>query len=372
MHYNIIISGAGMAGMSLAIALQEAGLSTVLIEKSFPKSDERTTAINYATKIFFEKYKIWRLIEQESQPILDIFTVEGKSTSYLHYDHSVISNNPMGYVTKNHLIKKALNSFGVKKILPSTYKNINNYSDKVELELTNNEKLTADLFICAEGKNSEIYDLLNIKRIVKSYHQSCIICNVEHLEDHQSTAQERFYPSGPFALLPIKGNFFSSLIWTSDTSMAQDLIKLPQDKFIQEINKYCNFHITKIISNIQSYPLSISLSRRYYKNRILLMGDAMHSIHPVAGQGFNLIIRNIESFITQIKKYGPNEMALKKFSQNRVLDNLLMAGATHSLIKLFSNDSKILTPIRKLGLSIVQELPFLKRKLINYATGKNN
>ncbi|MBQ4874549.1 MAG: FAD-dependent monooxygenase [Rickettsiaceae bacterium H1] len=371
MHYDVIISGAGMAGMTLAVAFKACGFSVTVIEKSPPKFDERTTALNHLTKKFFQKYKIWEFIENHIQPISDIFTVEGKSTSYLHYDHRISGNDPMGYVVKNRAIKKALDSFKVEKLSPLTYEKINNYGNRVELTLSNDKKLSADLFVCAEGKNSHIYELLGIKRIIRKYNQSCVICNVEHIENHQAIAQERFYPTGPFALLPMKGDFFSSLIWTAETEMAENLIKLSKNELIREINKHCNFHITKIISNIQLYPINISLARKYYKNRILLMGDVMQSIHPVAGQGFNLIIRNIENLITQIGKYAITKKALQKFSQDRIIDNLLMAGTTHSLVKLFSNNNKMLKTIRSTGLTILQELPFIKRKLVNYAMGKN-
>lgn len=370
MHYDIIISGAGMAGMSLAIALKANNHSVAVIEKSIPTSDERTTALNHGTKLFFKEYKVWDLIEDESQSISDIFTVEGLSTSYLHYDHKILGDDPMGYVVKNCAIKAALDSFEVNKLSPITYTQIIDLGDKVEISLNDGQTITTDLFICAEGKQSSIYELFDIKRISREYKQSCIVCNVEHLEDHQGAAQERFYATGPFALLPMQGRFFSSLVWTAETVMAERLMESSSDEFIQAINRHCNFHVTKVISKIQTYPMSMTLSRRYYKGRILLMGDAMQSIHPVAGQGFNLIVRNIESLVLNLNKHGVTEEALRQFSHNRVIDNLFMAGVTHSLIKLFSNNSKVLKVIRSFGLSMIEELPFIKRRLIKYASGE--
>ncbi len=358
-----------MAGMISAIALKALNLSILVIEKSASESDERSTALNYATKIFFDQYKIWPLLENEAQPILDIFTVEGKSTNYLHYDHRMNNSKPMGYVIKNKIIKAALDSFKVNKLSPITYDKINCYDDKVELYLTNGKKITADLFICAEGKFSEIYNILNIKCIKKEYNQTSIVCNVEHLEDHSGTAQERFYSTGPFALLPMKGAFYSSLIWTAESNFAKKLLQLSQKDFLQTINKYCNFHITKIVSKVHSYPISVQIARRYYKDRVLLIGDTMQSIHPVAGQGFNLAVHNIESFVKHIKKYGINSTALKNFSYDRIIDNLLMTGTTHSIVKLFSNENKLLKLVRNTGLAVIQELPFIKQKLIHYATG---
>ena len=371
MHYDVVISGAGMAGMSLAIALQAYGYSVVIIEKYPAKMDERTTAVNHATKLFFEQYKIWSLLEDYAQPILDIFTMEGKSSTYLHYDYKVNhDNHPMGYVIKNRHIKEALASFKIKKLFPITYKHISNNNNGVEITLENQEKITAKLLVIAEGRNSKIYDLFNIKRISKDYHQNSIICNIEHLEDHQGMAQERFYPSGPFALLPMQGKYFSSLIWTANTDLAKELVQLPPMEFTQAINQHCNFHITKIVSDIQSYPLSLSLSRRYYKNRLLLIGDTMQNIHPVAGQGFNLIVANIQGLVDNIKKYNINEKALQSFALSRLKDNLMMAGATHGLVRLFSNDNKILKKMRNIGLGCVQELSFIKRQLVNHATGR--
>lgn len=371
MRYDIVISGAGMSGMILAISLKSIGYSLVIIEKNEPRHDERTTAINHATKIFFDQYKIWNLIEEHAQPILDIFTTEGKSPLYLHYDYRDNGTEPMGYVIKNSIIKKALSSFNIQILSPTTYTNIINHETGVEITLQDNQKLTADLFICAEGKNSNIYELLNIKRISKPYNQMSIICNVEHLENHYSSAQERFYPSGPFALLPMKGDFYSSLVWTAKTNIAQQLMRLSRGKFIEEINQHCNLHITKVISEIQYYPLSINLSRRYYKHRVLLIGDVMQNIHPVAGQGLNLIVCNIAHLISVIQKYGIKQETLKRFTESRVVDNLLMAGFTDSIVRLFSNNNKTLKLIRNVGLGLVQKLPTLKNKLISRAMGKH-
>ena len=239
------------------------------------------------------------------------------------------------------------------------------------MTLDNEEEVTAKLLVIAEGRNSKIHQLLNIKRIYKDYQQKSIICNVEHLEDHKDMAQERFYKTGPFALLPMQGKYFSSLIWTAENDFANKLSELPTTDFLQEINQHTNFHITKIISEIQSYPLSLNISRRYYKKNILLMGDTMQNIHPVAGQGFNLIIANIQTLIDSFKKYGLNRKALQYFARKRILDNMMMAGATHGLIGLFSNDNKLLKPIRNIGLGIIQELPFIKQKLVAHATGNH-
>ncbi len=372
MHYDVIISGGGMTGMTLAVSLRNAGFSILIIEKSDTvHTDERTTALNYNTKMFFEQNKIWPHLNTEAQPISEIFTIEGNSTSYLHYNYKHSGNHPMGYIVKNKTIKQALESFNINKLAPITYTCIEDKNDIIEITLTNKTKLTTDLFVCAEGKHSRIYDLLNIQRLNKEYKQSCIVCNVEHLENHQGSAQERFYPTGPFALLPIKGDFFSSLIWTANPSMANHLSNLTHSKFIEEINKHCNFHITKIISDIQVYPISLSLARRYYKNRILLIGDAMESIHPVAGQGFNLIVKNIDCLIQQLIQHGINRNALRAFTKKRVIDNLIMAGTTHSLIKLFSNNNTTLKIARSTGLSVIQELHFLKKKLVTYAMGRS-
>ncbi|NUY39479.1 2-octaprenyl-6-methoxyphenyl hydroxylase [Wolbachia endosymbiont of Litomosoides brasiliensis] len=383
MNYDVIISGGGLLGLITAIGLGNNSVSIAVIEKnSLPRvtDDNRAFAISQGSRKILEKLGIWQFIESEAEPILDICISDENSPITVHYDHKMVGKEPMGYVINNTVIWKAINNNFLNKLnvySPHSYKTITCDAGCVEVILDNNQKLISSLLICAEGKNSKLPVLFSIPIIKFDYKQSSIVFNVKHKLHHRNLAVERFFPGGPFAILPMKSGYASSIVWTEKSEISKMLMDLPKEEFIIELKKRfgsCLGEI-KLDGERKSYPLSFAFAKKLYKSRVLLIGDAAHSIHPVAGQGLNLGIRNVESVIRQIvaaKVSGVDvgsSYLLKKILRDRCFDNFTMALATDGLNRIFSNKILCAKALRSFGLMAVENSNFLKKRFIRHAMG---
>lgn len=380
MNYDVIISGGGLLGLITAIGLSCDSVSVAVIEKnSLPRvvDDNRAFAISQGSKKILEKLGIWQFIESEAEPILDICILDAVT---VHYNHKMVGEEPMGYVINNATIWNAINNNFLNKLniySPHSYKTIACDSGYVEVILDNNQELISSLLICAEGKNSKLPELFSIPTVKFDYKQSSIVFNVKHELHHQNLAVERFFPGGPFAILPIKDGYTSSIVWTEKSGISKMLMDLSEEEFIIELKKRFGSYLGKIKleGERKLYPLSFVFAKKLYKGRVLLIGDAAHSIHPVAGQGLNLGIRDVESVIKHIvaaKASGidvGSSYLLKKISRNRYFDNFTMALATDGLNRMFSNRIFCAKALRNLGLIAVENSNFLKKRFIRHAMG---
>lgn len=383
MNYDVIISGGGLLGLITAIGLSQGSVSVAVIEKnSLPRitNDNRAFAISQGSKKILESLGIWQLIENEAEPILDICILDGNSPVTVHYDHKMVSEEPMGYVINNATIWSAINSNFLNKLniySPHSYKTIACDAGYTEVILDNDQELISSLLICAEGKNSQLPGLFSIPIVKFNYGQNSIVCNVKHELHHQNLAIERFFPGGPFAILPMKGGYTSSIVWTEKSEISKMLMSLSEEEFAVELKKRFGSYLgeVKLENERKSYPLSFAFARKLYRSRVLLIGDAAHSIHPVAGQGLNLGIRDVESVINHIvdaKAAGMDigsSYLLKKISRDRYFDNLTMALTTDRLNRIFSNKILCAKMLRNLGLIAVENSNFLKRRFIQHAMG---
>ncbi|MBA8754605.1 MULTISPECIES: 2-octaprenyl-6-methoxyphenyl hydroxylase [Wolbachia] len=380
MNYDVIISGGGLLGLITAIGLSCNSVSVAVIEKnSLPRvvDDNRAFAISQGSKKILEKLGIWQFIESEAEPILDICILDAVT---VHYNHKMVGEEPMGYVINNATIWNAINNNFLNKLniySPHSYKTIACDSGYVEVILDNNQELISSLLICAEGKNSKLPELFSIPTVKFDYKQSSIVFNVKHELHHQNLAVERFFPGGPFAILPMKGGHTSSIVWTEKSEISKMLMDLSEEEFIIELKKRFGSYLgeIKLEGERKLYPLSFVFAKKLYKGRVLLIGDAAHSIHPVAGQGLNLGIRDVESIIKHVvaaKASGidvGSSYLLKKISRNRYFDNFTMALATDGLNRMFSNRIFCAKALRNLGLIAVENSNFLKKSFIRHAMG---
>ncbi|MDE5061074.1 MULTISPECIES: 2-octaprenyl-6-methoxyphenyl hydroxylase [Wolbachia] len=380
MNYDVIISGGGLLGLITAISLSCDSVSIAVIEKnSLPRvvDDNRAFAISQGSKKILEKLGIWQFIESEAEPILDICVLDAVT---VHYNHKMVGEEPMGYVINNATIWNAINNNFLNKLniySPHSYKTIACDSGYVEVILDNNQELISSLLICAEGKNSKLPELFSIPTVKFDYKQSSMVFNVKHELHHQNLAVERFFPGGPFAILPMKDGYTSSIVWTEKSGISKMLMNLSEEEFIVELKKRFGSYLgeIKLEGERKLYPLSFVFAKKLYKGRVLLIGDAAHSIHPVAGQGLNLGIRDVEGVIKHIvaaKASGidvGNSYLLKKISRDRYFDNFTMALATDGLNRMFSNRIFCAKALRNLGLIAVENSDFLKKSFIRHAMG---
>ncbi|MDE5062073.1 2-octaprenyl-6-methoxyphenyl hydroxylase [Wolbachia endosymbiont of Drosophila tsacasi] len=380
MNYDVIISGGGLLGLITAISLSCDSVSIAVIEKnSLPRvvDDNRAFAISQGSKKILEKLGIWQFIESEAEPILDICVLDAVT---VHYNHKMVGEEPMGYVINNATIWNAINNNFLNKLniySPHSYKTIACDSGYVEVILDNNQELISSLLICAEGKNSKLPELFSIPTVKFDYKQSSMVFNVKHELHHQNLAVERFFPGGPFAILPMKDGYTSSIVWTEKSGISKMLMNLSEEEFIVELKKRFGSYLgeIKLEGERKLYPLSFVFAKKLYKGRVLLIGDAAHSIHPVAGQGLNLGIRDVEGVIKHIvaaKASGidvGSSYLLKKISRDRYFDNFTMALATDGLNRMFSNRIFCAKALRNLGLIAVENSDFLKKSFIRHAMG---
>ncbi len=393
-HYDIVIVGAGLTGLLMSLLLGSNGINVCVIEqsdykKNFSKGlDKRTTAISQGTKRLLEKLSLWKSIKRFCQPIKKITVQEQFSKNELDFDSSKLNQGSLGFIIKNKILKTSLlnkiEGYDCIKLL------LNTKVDDIKINKKNSDikphvrsginKITSNLIIVSDGRFSKCRELINMKYFMYDYNQTAYIFNIKHQENHNSEALERFFPEGPLAILPMKNNsttfFESSVVWTIENSLG-DFTKLTKENFKAEfLERYNNyFGDIKHISIPKKYNLDLRYTYSSFVNRVVFIGDSSQAIHPIAGQGFNLAVRDCESLceILLNQKYNGfdvgNTSALLKYENRRYFDRKVFIESTHRLNLLFSNNYSAIKGIRSLGLSMVQNLDFLKKELMLVAMG---
>ena len=384
MESRIIIIGASLSGLYTALALSSKGIKSLLVEKRTVTEDKiednRAIAIAYGSKEILEEIDIWDDLQAVAGKIDRIIVTEGLSPLFLNFDHDC----SMGFIVQcsNLLkvaIKKVKNDKNITLLDNSTYEIIENNQDLASIKI-NDVIYRSELIIGADGKYSQLRSLCNIKIKEKDYHQHAIICNLSHKIPHKNTAYEMFQASGPIALLPLHKPNESGLVWTENPQQAANLTNMNKDEFCYFINSKIEDILGKVevISDISSYPLKLIMAEKYFHNHICLIGDAAHAIHPIAGQGFNLGIQDIDSLANLLAKYNRLGMnlgcyqLLSEYEKTRKRANRRMAIITDTINKLFSNDLPAVGLVRKIGLAAVNKLPLLKKFFVSYAMAKKH
>ncbi len=380
-----------MVGLALALALAQGGLKVVVADPVPPQAlldasfDGRVSALSYSTVRMFEALSVWPLLEADVQPIRDILVTDAPlggtpSPFSLHFDSAEIGR-PMGAITENRHIRRALFAAldaqpNITLIAPAALTGLENSEGVITASLSNGERVRAQLAVAADGRDSPMREEMGLGVIGWSYPQWGIVATVEHEKPHDGVAYEHFLPSGPFAILPMTGNR-SSLVWTERDDLAPAMMKLPQDEFNEEIARRFGSHLgaTKAAGPRWSYPLKFHLARSYVKPRFALAGDAAHGIHPIAGQGLNLGLKDAAALAEtalEAARLGldiGNLDTLKRYERWRRFDSLSLAAATDGLNRLFSNDIAPLRFARDLGLGIVDGIGPLRRFFMRHAGG---
>jgi 2-octaprenyl-6-methoxyphenol hydroxylase len=388
---DVIVGGGGMVGLTLALALAQGGLKVAVCDPVPPKAlldagfDGRVSALSYSSQRMFEALDVWPLLENDAQPIKDILVTdapEGGAPSpfSLHFDSDEIGR-PMGAIAENRHIRRALFAAldaqkNITLIAPAALTGLEEDGGKIVATLSNGEKISASLAVAADGRESPMRDEMGLAVIGWSYPQMGIVATVEHEKPHNGVAYEHFLPAGPFAILPLPGNR-SSLVWTECDTLAPAMMKLPEDEFNAEISKRFGAHLgaTKAAGPRWSYPLKFHLARGYVKSRFALCGDSAHGIHPIAGQGLNLGLKDAAALAETVLDAARLGMdvggldVLKRYERWRRFDAFTLAAATDGLNRLFSNDITPLRIARDLGLGIVDGIAPLRRFFMRHAGG---
>lgn len=389
---EVCILGGGLVGGFLSIALAEKGIQVVVVDKESqqamlnPKADGRTTAINLASQQFFANLGLWDNLNAQAEPILDIKVFEGGSPWSIHFNHKMLGDQPMGYITENRFIRQAVIEKAISHPLITWYDQTSLLTKKntkrgIEIYLSNGKEIKTSLLVGAEGRASETRDAAGIKSYKIPYDQKALVFSVYHDQPHKGIAWEAFYPSGPLAFLPIQdypktGRHRSGVVWTVPEGEGTFWQEQENSQIEAKLKELFDFlGDIEIVGQKWCYPLTAQVVDRFIDKRYVIVGDAAHVCHPVAGQGVNvgwLDAYVLAEHLHQAKSIGidlGSETLLKEYQKVRRLDTWSIFAMTDGMVRLFSNNSSILYFLRNAGLGAVNKINPLKRFFMKRAMG---
>jgi 2-octaprenyl-6-methoxyphenol hydroxylase len=386
---DVLIGGAGFAGLALAIALRQGlgpSFSVAVADPALGRAgaDARASAIVAAARRLFETIGVWDHVADGAQPILDMAITDSRLQDavrpvFLTFAGDVEPGEPFAHMVENGplieaLIEKA-KAEGV-RLRPAAVADFELAANQIAVRLADGDTCAARLLVAADGARSTIRERAGIASHGWAYGQSSIVATVTHERDHHGRAEEHFLPSGPFAILPLKGRR-SSIVWTEDAQEAERIVALPDAQFHAELERRFGLHLGEIaaVGMRRAYPLGLAVARAFIAERLALIGDAAHVIHPIAGQGLNMGLKDVAALaevVVDAARLGldPGSLAvLDRYQRWRRFDTLAMGIATDGLNRLFSNRSDVLRFARDVGLGLVDRLPAMKRLFIREAAG---
>jgi 2-octaprenylphenol hydroxylase len=385
-HYDVIIVGGGMVGSTLAVALsQQSSLNIALIEaNALPQAiennqyDLRVSALSSASQTLLKNLAIWPLLQAERIAAYTDMHVWETPTSQVHFDCADIGEPLLGHIVENRNIQRAaiqrcqqINNISL--FYPT--KPIELVEQKLVLE--NGQTLSADLIVAAEGANSPLRQWKNIAFEGWDYQQSAIVCTVTTEKHHQNTAWQRFLPEGPLAFLPLADPHQCSIVWTNSTEEAELLTALTDERFKSLLKRQFNNELGDIVSVSAraQFPLRRRHAKHYVEPGFALVGDAAHTIHPLAGQGVNIGLLDAASLaetVIEAHQKGRNigsMHTLSKYQRHRKGDNMMMQLAMDGFKHLFTSDKEPLKQLRRFGLTSVDKTAWLKNLFMHNASG---
>jgi 2-octaprenyl-6-methoxyphenol hydroxylase len=387
---SIVICGGAFAGLALAVALRQGlggDIPIIVADPALsvrPSRDPRATAIVAACRRLFEALGAWQGVAAKAQPILDMVVTDSRLEDatrpvFLTFAGDVEPGEPFAHMVENrHLIDALVKRAEAEKIdLRSTA--VASYDlrpDGIGVTLADGSIVEASLLVAADGARSKLRERAGIATHGWDYDQSGIVVTVGHERDHGGRAEEHFLPAGPFAILPLAGKR-SSLVWTEQRTEAARIVALSEDEFHGELEKRFGLHLGEIkpLDKPRAFPLSYFVARSFIAERMALVGDAAHVIHPIAGQGLNMGLKDVAALaevVVDAARLGLDlgqSDVLERYQRWRRFDTMAMGLVTNSLNLLFSNRSTLLRTVRDIGLGLVDRAPPLKNLFIRQAAG---
>jgi 2-octaprenyl-6-methoxyphenol hydroxylase len=387
--FDLAIIGGGMTGLALACATAGATQRVLLVERQAlaatiaPPFDGRVTAIAPGSRCLLGAIGVWPELAGEAEPILDIRVGERHSPLTVHYDHRVVGDQPLGHIVENRAIRGALlrrleqlRASTLTLAAPDQILNIERGPAGAELHLASGQVVRAALVAAAEGRSSPTRGAAGIEVLRWDYGQTGIVATLAHERPHQGLAVERFFPDGPLALLPMTGRR-SSIVWAAENRLARELTALDDADFLAELGERAGDRLgaLALAGPRWHYPLAMVQAQRYTDHRLALVGDAAHAIHPIAGQGWNLALRDVAALaelVIDAKRLGLDPggaSVLARYERWRRFDSLALIAITDGLNRLFGNDLLPVRIARELGLGLVERTPPLKQFFMRHAMG---
>ena len=387
---EVLISGGGFVGLALALALARAGIESAIVEAGdmqaglAPAFDGRVSSIAPDVRRMLEALDVWSAVE-DVQPVSDIVVSGGApggraSPFFLHFDRED-AGGPLFHIVENRHLRRALAQAVARRpeialIAPDTIAEARTDSRGAWARLASGGEIAARLIVAAEGRHSPLRDRFGLKVSGWPYGQHGLVCTVAHERPHEGAAQEYFLPSGPFAILPMTGDR-SSLVWSEKDDIARALMEASEADFAAEMRRRFTDYLGEVspVGPRWSYPLSTHLARDYIAARFALAGDAAHGVHPIAGQGLNLGLRDaavLAEAVVDADRIGldiGSTAPLEAYQRRRRPDAAMMAGLNDALNRLFSNDIAPVRAAREAGLGLADAIAPVRRLLAKGASG---
>jgi len=385
--HELVVVGGGLVGLSLGIATAQAGLDTLVVDRENPAAtlaesfDGRASGIAYGSQQILAALGIWAKLASQAAPILEIRVADDSAPLFLHYDHREVGDHPLGWIVENIVLRRALLERvselpHLAHAAPKSVAGVERGAAGALVRLADHHAIRARLVAAADGKASPLRKAAGIRAIEWSYPQTGIVATVQHERPHRGVAVEHFLPAGPFAILPLTGNR-SSIVWTERAELAPRILAMSAADFADELRRRFGDFLGTVepMGPRWSYPLAFLHAENYAAERLALVGEAAHVIHPIAGQGLNLGLRDVAALaevLVDARRLGldigePN--ILRRYERWRRLDNWMLAAVTDTLNRLFSNAIPPVKLARDLGLAAVNQMPPLKRLFMRHAMG---
>lgn len=388
-YFDVMIVGGGMVGLTLACALGQQGFSVALIESNEPNDikvdddyDLRVSAINKSSQQVFENINVWqKILGRRGNAYQHMHVWDAQGDGEIHFDAAELGVDALGHIIENKVIQyslyeqcKAIPTIEI--FCPQKVSQIH-YDEKIsQVVLENGDVVSSHLLIGADGANSRVRAAAGIDINTGDYQQKGVVCVVRPSHHHQDTAWQRFLPAGPLAFLPLS-NGECSIVWSADNQKADELLSMNDERFRRELELAFDSALGKIesVGKRAAFPLVRRHADEYVKKGLALIGDAAHTIHPLAGQGVNLGILDAAALTEVLVKaraqghviYSLN--TLKKYQRWRRGDNSLMMYSMSGFKNLFSNEHSTVSFVRNVGLNLVNDLGPVKHKLMRHALG---
>jgi len=387
---DILIVGGGLNGPALALALAQSGLTVTVIDalpdtaRKLADFDGRGYALALASKRLLASLGVWETVAENSQPMLEIKVTDGRAGEgpapwMLHFDHAEIEEGPMGYMLEDRYLRIALldamaSEPRITQINGETVVNQSVEMDHATIELASGKTITGRLLVGCDGRASGTASRAGIRRTGWDYGQTAIVCAVRHEKPHGGIAHQFFMPNGPLAILPLPANR-SSIVWSESTARAESIMAMDEAGFLDALRPAFGSFLGEIALEGKrfSYPLKLTIANAFVGDRLALVGDAAHGMHPIAGQGLNAGLRDVAALaevLTEARERGEDiasPQVLARYQQWRRFDTATLALATDTFNKLFSNDNPLLRTVRDIGMGAVNAMPGLRRGFIREA-----
>ncbi|UWQ62412.1 FAD-dependent monooxygenase [Leisingera caerulea] len=389
---DILIVGGGLNGPALALALAQTGHSVTVVDSLTPDKladdgfDGRGYALALASQRLLQQTGVWQHVGDNAQPMLEIKVTDGHaghgpSPFFIHFDHAELEEGPMGYMVEDRFLRRAFleameDAPGITLVSGRTVTAQAPDQTGVTVTLDDGGELRGQVLVGSDGRRSGTAQRAGIKRTGWDYGQTALVCAIDHEKPHHGIAHQFFMPPGPLAILPLPGNR-SSIVWSERTETAKAIHTLGDAEYIQALRPRFGDFLGEIslAGKRFTYPLNLTIANSFIGDRLALVGDAAHGMHPIAGQGLNAGLRDVGALaevITEATRRGEDigsPLVMERYQQWRRFDTASLAAATDVFNRLFSNDNPLLRLGRDIGMGVAGTIPGLRRNFVREAAG---